>query len=609
MFEGTNVTVRVSNPAFDEDFIFRQFATGFSLPKGGNAELLQFANHIHNKFAKKKGYLTVGGLPMDKGEVRLKAKRNSAVELEFRNTPLSLIEKLKTIKINEILDKIPLAGNFKGIQIEFFVLPSNYFTGYSITVKGNTYSFIGGDAIAVNKTPAEYASDLINIDFPDLSRIDLTNNNVIIFDNYQRYSTFDVVNTSLVGMPQIVKEWETVGVYKERLLRDFANNAVNNGHPMCAFPVIYNPSFFDTKAKNYLGFINLYRQNEFYLNTINGFNNPIIPFVKLQYILNKIKEVLGLKGITVLDVPEFGQLIMGNNQDTTELYKDYHSSPNSTTFQLGVLQEIASRVDVLDLNKHVLDISAYDFILKIAKIFNLKINATEEEITLNKKQHDKANIDLTYSAAQSYSIDESASDGFVVRYETDNSESYPFDASFDAVKNGAQDYDYNLGYLIYSMIEIKTSRFEKIKCPASYQKANSTAYGLNNKLAVLRLLNYRDYWSMIGGSDVYPYANCNDYDPYGAQIVGALNLEITGATGIYQQFLRKSIFYYASFRKLKKSVQLPVGLLHRMLNEELYNVYFQHPEGDVSGVIKEISIKADNTRFGFVDAELEVLIL
>jgi hypothetical protein len=620
LLESSNATVNISNPAFDDNFIFRQFATGIALPEVGNAVRGQLGNHPNSLSKVSEGALFIGGLPLDKGIVKIKSRGTESMGVTFQNNSIQFLEKLKKIKINEIMPTIDLMGGFEGINITIPNNPASAHEAYYFTIKNEPFNqqrFIGDPLIP---TQAYLLGVQINNVFPDFATID-PNSNEIIFKNYAKYPTLDVFSDfTFIVDPMVVNTWQTPATWTEQRFREIANNATNNGDIRFCFPTVYNPSFYDNKNGSYGGFINLANTRTVILEYEGQLLNnpdvrtPLIPFLKVNYVLQHIAAVVGLSNILCDSIGEFSDLCIENNYSDSVLYTEYTEDTSvfaSRRYQVGYHTAV-------NLNNYLPAISADEFILSLCK-FDLKADVEDDEVILRSKRNNykRTSLELTPYAERIYSIDEGAKDGFILKYNTEKSDRQSTTGlGLDPKTAKAQEYVLELPWNTLPMgtkfVELDTS----IRVPLSDRVGNSQMYSLSNKTDTLRLLVDRGRWSVptgtiggLGGSvSSYPYASSDNRDPTDTYDSHELDLRITSANGIYNRFYKYLMPYLISARTMKKTANMPVGLFFKMLHDGHFNVFFRHPKGDVSGVVKEMSVKADNKSFGYVDVTMDVLL-
>jgi hypothetical protein len=620
LLESSNATVNISNPAFDDNFIFRQFATGIALPEVGNAVRGQLGNHPNSLSKVSEGALLIGGLPLDKGIVKIKSRGTESMGVTFQNNSIQFLEKLKKIKINEIMPTIDLMGGFEGIRFEVDY-DYNSVLNYSIEIKGITFTLTQSLYAPSVPTQAYMLGSLINSTFPDFATID-PNSNIIQFNNYKAYPTLEINNSNYSATLTLLS-WQTMGVWTEEKFRAIANNSVQNGDRRFAFPTIYNPGFYSNKNGNYGNFINRPKMAVTYtyyeVNLRKDYvRSPLIPFIKVGYVLEQIAIAAGIANIYNFDINEFNDILIHNNTSIAKLYTEYLQEPFLTGTSLGIKESIPGYPDIIDLNQFMPDMTADDF-LKALCSFDLKQEIEDENIVLRSKaaNYKRSVLDLTRYSVREYSIDEGSKNGFIVRYNSEKTEKQS-QAGFglDAKTSGEQEY---IKDLLWNTFPMGTKYLEfdiSIRVPLSDQAGNCGIYNVTNKQSTLRLLCYRGGWVVPTGSvnglgvviPGYPYASSDNRDPTDTYDSHELDLRITSANGIYNRFYKYLMPYLISARTMKKTANMPVGLFFKMLHDGHFNVFFRHPKGDVSGVVKEMSVKADNKSFGYVDVTMDVLL-
>jgi hypothetical protein len=604
------LSLRISNPAFDNDFIYRQFSSSLTLPEGGNGIITQLANHPNNAFFKEKATLFIAGFPFDTGQVKIKSRANRTFSLEFQNEEILAIKKLENIKINEVLEKKDFSSNFQGIS--FYPQPSSTPIGdYSITVFDTVFSEQYPNVPTQSHQVATNLAYEINLKFPDFARVDADR---LVFDNWNKYPIFEVQNNGF-SASMLPITWQTPPLYTAFAMDTWATDIIqNNTDSRVCFPLVHNSALYGGQNKAYSYYINHYLsgfvQGEITDNKDGALltrKTSIIPMLRLSYILERIAIAAGLSSITVLDLPEFDELCLYSTHTFDALTEDFHDTPNSG---INYKRWFSGYDMTLDFNKQAPDMLATDLILGLCKAFDLKAVAYDNAIVLQSKRRSYAQkpIDLTRYATRNYSIIEKEVNGYKVQYSKEDADKRDLtNAGLEGIKEGKEKLDFSLFFnTLYC--DVTGNKSFKARVPISEQEGDSSPWVTKSSAKSMRLLLYKGLQPLLNDPTIfYPYAINEPVAPNGSPI-GTLSLKIKGTNGIYETFLRQYLQLLQSTQTLKKTLNLPASLAFKIAQNQTCNAFFHHPEGDVSGVISELNLKVEQGRYGWIDAEVEVIL-
>lgn len=159
------------------------------------------------------------------------------------------------------------------------------------------------------------------------------------------------------------------------------------------FPFMYNPSFYE-KNNLWTGHINkLQQQNNVwtiaentYSEDSGQFQYTYIPFVKISYILSKIADNIHLTGYTG-DFDGFDeinqQLVLYNNYALDDEIKDWYFDIQQ---QLSVERYTNVLATSINLDNHIPDITAREFLQVFCDTFNLRWDIINRMIVFSKKE-------------------------------------------------------------------------------------------------------------------------------------------------------------------------------------------------------------------------------
>lgn len=597
-----DMSLMVNNPAFDKDFIARQFAFGFSLPNLGNGN----DNHLYaDSFNSTEiWHLEVGGVPYFSGNFSLKNKKDNTFEVSYQDKEIAFLEKLNSLKINEVLETIDFSADFKGIRLSCQSAFNQPVT-YSVTINGTQFQHTEQFSPGMSALAATALNTQINLVFPNFSKVQGT---TIIFDNYSDYKEFNVNNNTVNNLT--VNFFETPVSFGEQRWREFADATGNSPDARVCFPMVRNDDFFEGKNDLYIKYVN-YALNDFTKNTTHSSLSAIttiVPFVRVSYIIQRISQAIGVP-IFFEGIENIEELCLLNTRSLDVASLDFHDSPFSGLSSLGTKLWLMGYKISCNLNDHVPSLSAKEFLLGLCQDNLLKVELLDGNIKISpfSKHFKRKSLDLTKYAQTDFILNVSKHEGFEIVYTKEKEDSFE---KLPNLEQGLKEFKFNLSFNAIKMTVPAFPNSYNLRMPEMRQGGTSQSFGLTHKTESLRLLRYKGKKPIpnSNGFLTYLYAtsdqkNQEGFDEYSS----SLQIE-DGNVGLSETLI-PFIFYLKSEKKISKSLTLPIGLFHRIASEGYFNVLLRHPKGDVAGVIKTLKVKASNKTYGFVEADAEIYIL
>ena len=391
-----SITMQVFNPAFDDAIVGRVFSFPFRLPNTGrNLRALSHINRLdaknvslsipavlHIETAQFPGFLEVGQVSAE------------SIEVVFKNRERKLSAALSDIKINEILETITIAEPTVPLWfIEF--LPDNFF---SIKINGLLFSHTG--------TPFDsmiFIIDAINAVFPGVASAIAISPPTLRLEpganNPFNVEIFTPASLTLLSY----NNFASARLENWHLHYEVQRTSPASSH---RFPVVFNPYFFKTGDNSAFNSYLNYRHG-----TTEGRNTPettkkwafsFVPFVVVRYIFEKITEHISEANYAFagfFDDPDFQKILVYNNLALDAVMQDYFTDFSETRF-LNVHQ------NSYDLNQHVPETSALDFLTKILGTLNLFTHLQGDTIVLRKRADflNQTPVDWTSKVAPGYDM-------------------------------------------------------------------------------------------------------------------------------------------------------------------------------------------------------------
>jgi hypothetical protein len=583
------ISIRMNNPIFDADNFPRTWTLPFSLPlTPRNLAVLGYPNLINFSGKKKieNTVLYIEGLPFETGTFTIKKSSDQYISAVFQNVDLSVLDQLEKINIHEILETVPIPQTNVAQTILTIDSPPG---DYSLNVNNMNYQLdasdilIYPDAISV----AGQLELLINADFPNWAAANTPNELIIsppVGENLS-LQVFEGVNVQTNTPPAAANQAN---------MKDYVEDSVVNGNNKISFATIFNPAFYENANANFEGYINyvedgVMKENEPELS--RQFVHTLIPFVRLSYIFERIVANSDIKAIAgdFFELADTQQLIIYNNYALDQISEYIDVVTASTRYLNGFKAEI-------DINQHVPELTAKEA-LNLLGFANVYYEFKGETIYIRKKigQLLQPATDWTKKAEPSINQDFAEEEGFSLRYPTDDTDTAKRSGQLTELKIG--DGGDPLILPIGTLYEDTRSVFLDPDAftwaiPYIEQKGSSDELNIGKNETGVKLLFDRGNRQNSRDNN-YPYATHKDVD-YKAQSVGTYTLDWSGATGIYETFWKQYLPLLQG-DTVSKNIRLNIQDILDIRKWENSRRTIRHPNGHLSGVIKTISFKIDQT--------------
>lgn len=580
-----SLTVEMSCPLFDRDRIVRTFSRPFSLPLTPlNRRVLRHVDRFDatEAWGEQESQLWLGGGQYDVGELVSLGGNDDAIEVMFRNLPLTLADDLKQIYINEILEPltVPDTGATPLVKLDITEPPSQYQLniGVHVYVLG-----IGGSSGMTKQDVAEYFRDDINADFPGMASA-VSN---------QLWLDSEMLNTDNPDWDEMLgfsfASYITPGESAMESFTNYVADVVTTPVDEVCFPLLQWANFYDGKNAAYtnkinpvfdgVGLLNEYSDDE------KSWEYSYMPAVKVSYILERIREVAGISYLAgwLLDDADAQKAVVISDRSCDFVFTDF-TEANRFQYLNGFESEIV-------LNKHVPKMTALDFLKRIADGLNLIIDYKAGGLYFTKA------LDLVTQPAENWSEFASAKDyslaltkpqGAVLEY-VDEAEMNDDATQLEAYTLGGGGVRFTMAFNSLFMWVQSLFGHGSFRVPSTKRVGQCPAYGQDIAKMGLHLLFYRGLGD-TSTTEEYPYATHDELDADGSTVVGGLSLSLDGAYGLVEQ-MYGPILGYGDLSEMDITAIVPESELYRLKRWQNARVWFYHPKGSVTLVIRSVEFE------------------
>jgi len=587
-----SVNINMSNPIFDKDGIARVFSYPFILdPTPTNVKALKYPTRVDAKgFGQfDDAVMYLGGNQYEHGRLEITGLSSKAIKVVFKNQPLSAIDELESISLNEILDTIDIPQPIEGFYV-LKVLPN--FQYYSLNI--NDSPIIVNPTISGLGSLSEIAQHIVT-----------TINNpyyVLATAEYIAPDKFKVVNDNnrldIEFFPGLeIADSKPVSEARGENMLVFADEVARFQHTQIALPMIYNTEFYGEANSLYGHFINYWREGDQITPAWHSeeiWRHTYIPFLKFTYLLEKIATAAGFSGTTgdFITNSDISQLCLYNNYALDQVEQRVNVASGATEYLNGFKPEI-------NLNDHAPEMSGSDFLNAFTEFFNIYTEIKDNRICFKKKvdQLRHKAIDWTKKSEPDYSRTINNKDGITFSFETDNDDTFYIVGQLapKTVGNGEEPikvkfkplHDNDL--VVFDNQSGANTTFT-IRLPTLKQKGSSDELGLGKNETALRVLFDRGLKPDSQGR-FYPMGQHGSKDING-DLAGLLSLDWNAEDGIYEQNWKEfaSLLNADTFDKIILIDIIDIFILRKWENSRR-RVW--SPDGIISGVIKNVQFQAD----------------
>lgn len=596
----TGINITHSSPVFDPDSLDRKFTLPFNLPlTGKNKRIRRHRNRLDagNKAGSLPAEVRVSGHLVLSGNMIQTAVNTNAEEVSIANDPLKIWERLRKIKINEILESFNLLDG-RPDPVWSFGMGS---TGsYNITVDGHFASATAATFLDIPTAGASIATQL-NTAIPGIANYNGGANRLELDSFLVQQHPID--SWVLFTLP----DYENIALYHYHAVKAHVLDV--NATPIAShcFPMIRWDNFYGDKniqwKNNYAVFNNVI--DGVFLEPLNFTGsellwwNSVLPCVRIPYILQKIADQLGY--IWTGDVwsdTDFQKLIHVPNLAMDEVLEDIYDD-------LMAYKRNAFKTDII-LNNLVPSMSAAEFITKICTTFNLYLAPVDGVLSLERKQTPMQvrPINMDGRIGTDTPIEPNTTDGWKLAMDVNTNELYSDPAQLLSVVSEGGEYEVLTAGTLFMMDEVRISPTHFARTPITNQPGRSPAFetSSNKSTMPLTLLFCHEIQPDDHGDD-YILAS-HDGMNYDGDTVGAYSLSPEGEFGLYEKW-HKSVIEYTVADSMKVTGYMHLGDLQRLTQWKSARIEFYHPEGSVIAAIK--SIQASVTNNGLAPVRIELL--
>lgn len=573
-----------SNPVVDKDRISRAFSFPFTIP--ATPRNLSIRNHTHRLDALKKrkhvaGVVEFGGHQLLNGEVFTTKTSNDGEEAYIQNTPLDVWEQLKGFKITELLGTINVDTAFT--QARWWLV---------LEAPPNLYQiYIDGTAIIYDSLPGDDTFDcvnalvaLINAEWPGMATAQATA--TILLDSLMMNTyALDMSLTYHMALTDVVTEGERC-----------MNNMLGHIEDVYATPVETHcfpaVKWFDLYPNGENGifsnWVNLCLNGDAFANikeTTKRWSNSYIPMVRVPYVLDKIRERIGATSWIgpVFESEAIQHLIIVSNYCLDKVYYDRWDDGNF--YYINGFETSWS------LNACIPDITAADFILQICYVFNLTLEYGDGTLSFSKSKikTDQPPVSLDGKVSRNYNIQKNSSNGWILKYQDSLLEKHTESGQLEPLQVGDGDIKIEIARTLY-MSSDYTSALGYLKAPVTQQPGASRVFS-SSAVRMTMPLTFLFERSIQAGElgTEYIYATHDTSDYAGVEIADYA-LSIDGEKGLVAVW-HSGIVEYTDADMLSISALLGLGDIQKLMQWKAARATFYHPNGVVTGIIRNIKTK------------------
>lgn len=572
--------VVMSCPLFDTDRIVRTFSTPFTLPLTPlNRRVLRHVDRFDasEAWGERECQLWLGGGQYERGELVSLGSNDEGVEVVFRNLPLTLMDDLKRIYINEILEDIEIPLNSTPAVITLVV--DTGVSDHYVTVGGSEVYASGTVALTV----ATELRDDLNAIFPGIASLDGSN---LTIDSALLNAAGGADWSALAGMS--FGGYVTTGQVAMLSYTDHVEDVVATPVATHCFPLLYWENFYDGKNLEYLNIVNpvfdgvaLPTTN---LDDENAWLYTYMPCVKVRYIIDRILDAAGIGYVSgwTEDSADAADMFLLGDRSSDKVYTDYVQA-DKFQYRNGFEQTIV-------LNKHVPKMTALDFLKKLADGLNLVIDYKDGGLYFTKALDFVSDPPVNWSeyvSANRYSRTIKKPEGLRLEYRVDEAEAYEVDpAQLEAYETGDAGVRVEMPFNTLVMDTAILTSHGTFRCPHTKRVGRCPAYGQDLATLATYFLFYRG----LGDSSLpeeYPYASHDEFDTDGSTVIGGLSLALDGDYGLVEQLYGK-IIGYNDLSEIEMTAIVPESEIYRLKKWANARIHFYHPHGPVTMTLRSV---------------------
>jgi hypothetical protein len=601
------------NPALDADRQARIFTLPFTLPRTPrNQRIRKHTNRLDaTKKSQSRADIKIGTSLVSEGTLKQINSNTEVVEVQFIGDTIDLWAAMEKIKINTILETIEIdTGSIPAAVWTFSMnTPSTGLT-YSIQIGIGTvtYTAVSSDPLEI-QIAANSLKTGLNALVPGIATVvsgdlvldaALVNEyNIITFNNITEESVVTLGDQAQTAMAAHI-EASHITPYDTHCF------------PMLVWNNLYGSLLAGSTVWEYNYRINIctdgvFLKNEKYINLPEKpliWRNTVIPFVRLPYILERIRIQLGYdawRGET-WDIEDFQKIIICNNFCLDALYDDRYS--NSFERVNGFAREI-------NFNNHVPDITAAALLKRVCTSLNLSVSVEDNSLVLtpNRAQLVKPPMNWRGRMSERYNRKYKDGTGWKMVFDSNNDEKPTQAGQLANLVSGDGEVETPIIPTTWYHTDIvlvpKDLPLGQAKLSQFFQLGQSPAFNPEHKANTMPLIWLFDRGIRESSAGVEYAMATHDNKDYDNNVIGAWSLDILGDVGLYQLHHKGHIELSDSdtavFDIVMSSGEL--GILSKFQNARAV-VY--HPDGEFIAVLKVLS--ASHRAKGMSIVSVEALI-
>ena len=600
---GTDVQITGSNPILDKDAISRTFSYPFKVPASpNNRRARQHRNRLDSAYNTKSqpGSLSFQSHRLVTGLVEQTGFSRQQEEIVCVSRPMKIMEALGKIKINEILETIDVTAGLPDPVWTFFLDPPNPIIipiePFVISIEGLAFFATANNPSEIQAAGESLAAQINAAFFTTVATYNVIPTTLTIDANFLALHPITFINQL------VLQSYENPALFQANAMTAHVNAVNATPVETHCFPVIrwenaYSGKLYMPRELANAAWNGNLIVNEKYDTEYDQWQNTLIPCVRIPYILSRIATVLGTHtfGGDVLNETEFQALILANNYALDEVVRSQYS--DLKYYKLNCFKK------VINLNKHVPQLTAAALIERICTTFALYIDISEDQIIFKKKR-DRITapaIDIRNEIDIEYTVTANRIDGWTLAHLKNEKEELPKPGQFtDIVFEGGE----ALTQINQSFFMGEYTLFGTTKMPATRQPLLSNVFdtGTSNTSLPFTLLYF--FGNQPGGASItYPFASSDNRNQAG-KYLGRYTLDISGPDGLYNQW-HQGVIETSVADTITTTAYLTIGQLQKLLTWSSARLRFYHPEGAVTGILK--SIQASLKTGWRIVAKLEIL--
>lgn len=622
----TAATIRMRCPLFDAERVARVFSYPFEIPATpANQLAFRHANRL-DAYAPRAGYaaeLYLEHMLFDAGELVISTSSAQRYKCVFRNTELSVVQQLKEQRLRD-LSHIQQVHSGLTPQVVIRNIEGASTAYQAISLNGTLYDFEGTRQFPIFLQELEQ-------DFPGLvadSEVDSGTSPPTYFLtlNLSAYPGLSITLDPAPD-PNDPTGWEIHEVLLsssdiQPLLDAYIAHAegLKDGTGSHAFPTVKMPNLYEEENEPYIDMVNYYYPDEYVLD------NPVqpdgdlrwpytlVPMVFVRTVLDMIRDAtdsLTAFAGTLLDVEElYDQLLVFNTRTLDQLIDVSSFFTDADFTDTANANVLAPSYDLAD---HLPDITAWEFLQKLASTFALVFSYRSGRFALDLAAQRLAFsriLDWGDKAEPAYLITHREAQAFTLDYDRQGDERRYAD-QLQAVDGGtgAQEFIsqwYTLPTDTYPDRTGGTLR-RTLHIADSDDAGTSLPLGLSNEIPA-KLLLYRGRRTAQSGTDGSFYILAQ-HDRTGGlgQPIATYTLDWNGPGGLYEQWWKEYIQWLTRSYTVERPVRLTVGELLELRKWRNFKVHIYDNQGQVTGLVEELEIKAGLQGISLARAKIRIL--